>query len=66
MCLKKIGVSILLVEQNARVALLVVDFGNVLETGKIELEVPAAQLADNCRVIETYLGLSTKAQTEWS
>ena len=66
MYLKKIGVSILLVEQNARVALLVVDFGYVLETGKIELEGSAAQLADNCRVIETYLGLSTKTQTEWS
>lgn len=64
--LKKTGVSILLVEQNARVALHVADYGYVLETGKIVLEGPAAQLADNRRVIDTYLGLSTKAQTERS
>jgi len=60
--LKKTGVSILLVEQNARVALHVADYGYVLETGRIVLEGPAAELADNRRVIDTYLGLSTRAQ----
>jgi branched-chain amino acid transport system ATP-binding protein len=62
--LKKIGVSILLVEQNARVALHVADYGYVLETGRIVLEGAAAELADNRRVIDTYLGLSTRAQAD--
>jgi branched-chain amino acid transport system ATP-binding protein len=54
--LRKEGVSILLVEQNARAALQVADYGYVLETGAIALEGPASQLADDPRVIETYLG----------
>ncbi|MBI3370947.1 MAG: ATP-binding cassette domain-containing protein [Betaproteobacteria bacterium] len=58
--LKKTGVSILLVEQNARAALQVADYGYVLETGEIVLEGEAAGLASNPRVIETYLGLAGK------
>jgi branched-chain amino acid transport system ATP-binding protein len=54
------GVSILLIEQNARAALEVADFGYVLETGAIALEGPAEQLADDPRVIETYLGAARK------
>ena len=54
--LRQEGVSILLVEQNARAALQVADHGYVLETGEIALEGPAADLADDPRVIETYLG----------
>jgi branched-chain amino acid transport system ATP-binding protein len=54
--LRQSGVSILLIEQNARAALEVADHGYVLETGAIALEGPAAQLADDPRVIETYLG----------
>jgi len=50
------GVSILLIEQNARAALEVANHGYVLETGAIALEGPAAQLAGDPRVIETYLG----------
>ncbi|MBL0918724.1 MAG: ABC transporter ATP-binding protein [Hydrogenophaga sp.] len=50
------GVSILLVEQNARAALQVADEGHVLETGDMVLSGPAAQLATDPRVIETYLG----------
>jgi branched-chain amino acid transport system ATP-binding protein len=50
------GVSILLVEQNARAALDVADYGYVLETGEIGLHGPAQELADDPRVIETYLG----------
>jgi branched-chain amino acid transport system ATP-binding protein len=57
--LKKTGVSMLLVEQNARAALQVADYGYVLETGDIVLEGPAAELATNPRVAETYLGLSS-------
>ena len=55
--LRKTGVSILLVEQNARAALQVADYGYVLENGEIALEGPSRELADNPRVIETYLGL---------
>ena len=58
--LKKSGVSILLVEQNARAALQVADRGYVLETGQIALEGSAAELAANPRVIESYLGLAVK------
>jgi len=59
--LREQGVSILLVEQNARAALGVADHGYVLETGDLVLEGPAEQLADDPRVIETYLG-SQKAR----
>ncbi|VFR95404.1 Branched-chain amino acid transport ATP-binding protein LivF (TC 3.A.1.4.1) [plant metagenome] len=55
--LRDTGVSILLVEQNARAALQVADYGYVLETGEVVLEGPAASLATNPRVIESYLGL---------
>lgn len=55
--LRETGVSILLVEQNARAALQVADYGYVLETGEIVLEGPSADLAANPRVIESYLGL---------
>ena len=53
------GVSILLVEQNARAALQVADYGYVLETGEIVLDGPAGALAVDPRVIETYLGSKT-------
>ena len=56
--LKRTGVSMLLVEQNARAALQVADYGYVLETGEIVFEGPAAELARNPRVAETYLGFS--------
>ena len=59
--LKRTGVSMLLVEQNARAALQVADYGYVLETGNIVLEGAAAELAGHSRVIETYLGLSAAA-----
>jgi len=56
--LRRTGVSILLVEQNARAALHVADHAYVIETGEIVLEGPARQLASDPKVIETYLGLS--------
>jgi branched-chain amino acid transport system ATP-binding protein len=55
--LRTSGVAILLVEQNARAALQVADFGYVLETGEVALEGPASDLASNPRVVESYLGL---------
>ena len=54
--LRQAGVSILLIEQNARAALEVSEYAYVLETGAIALEGPAHQLAGDARVIETYLG----------
>ncbi|MDH4568904.1 ABC transporter ATP-binding protein [Pseudomonas sp. BN414] len=60
--LRQQGVSILLVEQNARAALRVADYAYVLETGQIAMQGPAAQLADDPRVIEAYLGLASKHQ----
>ncbi|HTP99322.1 MAG TPA: ABC transporter ATP-binding protein [Casimicrobiaceae bacterium] len=56
--LKATGVSILLVEQNARAALHVSDYGYVLETGECAIEGPSADLAANPRVAATYLGQS--------
>ncbi|AHG65328.1 ABC transporter ATP-binding protein [Advenella mimigardefordensis] len=50
------GVSVLLIEQNARAALQISDFGYVLETGEIALEGAAAQLLDDPRIIQLYLG----------
>jgi branched-chain amino acid transport system ATP-binding protein len=57
--LKSTGVSILLVEQNARAALQIADYGYVLEMGEFVLEGRAADLAASPRVVETYLGLAT-------
>jgi branched-chain amino acid transport system ATP-binding protein len=54
--LRQAGVSILLIEQNARAALQVADYGYVLEMGRIALEGPAASLCANPRVTESYLG----------
>jgi len=54
--LRELGVSILLVEQNARAALETADFGYVLETGEIVHSGPAADLIHDPRVIASYLG----------
>ena len=59
--LRATGVTILLVEQNARAALDVADHGYVLEMGEIALEGPAAELAKDPRVIDTYLGAARKS-----
>lgn len=50
------GTSILLVEQNAQMALSIADRGYVLETGRITLEGDAQQLLEDPMVIEAYLG----------
>lgn len=60
--LRRRGVSILLVEQNARAALQVADYAYVLENGRTAMEGAASQLRDDPRVIETYLGLGGKHQ----
>ena len=58
--LRSTGVTILLVEQNARAALEVADYGYVLEMGEVALQGPAEDLAKDPRVIETYLGAARK------
>jgi branched-chain amino acid transport system ATP-binding protein len=55
---KEAGVSLLIVEQNARVALKVADYAYVMETGRIVLDGEAAQLSQNADIKEFYLGLT--------
>ncbi|MBM3172991.1 MAG: ABC transporter ATP-binding protein [Chloroflexi bacterium] len=50
--------SILLVEQNARAALGIADYGYVLESGRVVLDGPAVKLEQNEDIKEFYLGLS--------
>jgi branched-chain amino acid transport system ATP-binding protein len=54
--LNESGVSILLVEQNARAALETANFGYVMETGEIVHSGSSATLIDDPRLISTYLG----------
>ena len=54
--LRQDGLAILLVEQNVRAALQISDHGYVLEMGEVVAEGPAAELAHDPRVLETYLG----------
>ena len=58
--LRKTGVTTLLVEQNARAALETADYGYVLEMGEIALQGAASDLANDSRVIDTYLGAARK------
>jgi branched-chain amino acid transport system ATP-binding protein len=60
--LRQTGVTILLVEQNARAALEVANHGYVLEMGELGLHGPADELARDPRVIDTYLGAARAAQ----
>jgi branched-chain amino acid transport system ATP-binding protein len=57
--LRASGVSVLLVEQNARAALEVADEAHVMELGEIRLSGSAKDVAANPAVIESYLGLTT-------
>ncbi len=60
--LRATGVAILLVEQNARAALQIADRGYVLETGEVTVSGTSAELADNPRVVEAYLGMGHQAR----
>ncbi|MEO6270061.1 MAG: ABC transporter ATP-binding protein [Lautropia sp.] len=53
---KELGITILLVEQNARMALNVASFGYIMESGKVVLDGPRQSLVDNEDVKEFYLG----------
>ena len=55
--LRKTGVSILLVEQNARAALEVADYAYVMELGAITTQGSPAEIAGNPKLVESYLGL---------
>jgi branched-chain amino acid transport system ATP-binding protein len=59
--LRETGIAILLVEQNARAALDIADHGYVLEMGEVVLEGPSGALADDPRIIATYLGTGRHA-----
>ncbi len=52
----KTGITIILVEQNARMALRLASYAYVLETGRVALEGPATELKDDPYVKEIYLG----------
>ena len=54
--LRQTGLSVLLIEQNARAALQTADYGYVLETGELSLKGRAEDLLHDERVIATYLG----------
>ncbi|GAA5233711.1 ABC transporter ATP-binding protein [Verticiella sediminum] len=56
------GVSVLLVEQNARAALRIADYAYVLELGRIAMQGPAAELANDPRVVDAYLGAGSRHQ----
>lgn len=58
--LRQMGVAVLLVEQNARAALQIADYGYVLETGEVAIEGASEVLEDDPKVIESYLGLGGK------
>jgi branched-chain amino acid transport system ATP-binding protein len=55
--LKSLGVTVLLVEQNAYAALRIADRGYVMETGRITMAGPAAELIADERIRAAYLGL---------
>ena len=54
--IRKSGVAVLLVEQNARLALRTADYAYILDQGRIALEGPAPELAGDERVVSAYLG----------
>jgi branched-chain amino acid transport system ATP-binding protein len=66
--LRSTGVAVLLVEQNARAALQIADYGYVLETGELAFEGPSTELASNPRVAAAYLGQGGKkaASSAWA
>ena len=54
--INRMGVTVLLIEQNANMALKIADIGYVLETGKITLTGPGSELLSNEAVKKAYLG----------
>ncbi|MCP9625990.1 ABC transporter ATP-binding protein [Rhodopseudomonas palustris] len=56
--LRDAGVSVLLVEQNAKAALAIADRAYVMELGEFVLDGPASEVAENEQVVASYLGFS--------
>jgi len=54
--LRRTGLAVLLIEQNARAALQVADYGYVLELGQISMQGESEKLANDSQVIQAYLG----------
>jgi len=61
--LKASGVSILLVEQNARAALQIASHGYVLETGTVAIAGSSEAIARDARVAATYLGRAPESNS---
>jgi len=62
---EKEGVSILLAEQNTNVALRYAHYGYILESGRIVMDGPAAELRENPDVKEFYLGMSDEGRKSY-
>ena len=62
--LRETDVALIVVEQNARAALQIADHGYVLETGDVILQGPSGVLAQDPRIIESYLGVGRKRQVD--
>jgi branched-chain amino acid transport system ATP-binding protein len=63
--INRAGTSVLLVEQNANMALAIADHGYVLETGKIVMDRPAAELREDEDIKEFYLGLGAEGRVSF-
>ena len=63
--INRAGTSVLLVEQNANMALSIADHGYILETGKVVMDKPAAELREDEDVREFYLGLRQEGATSF-
>ncbi|MBS0248647.1 MAG: ABC transporter ATP-binding protein [Proteobacteria bacterium] len=64
--LKRDGVSILLVEQNAKAALQVADYAYAIEAGRVVLHGPASELISDPRIVDVYLGTAEAADYQAS
>lgn len=62
--IKDAGTTVLLVEQNAKQALKIADYGYVMETGKIIIEGKASELIVDPRIVEAYLGRKSTSVEE--
>ena len=62
--ISEIGTTILLVEQNARLALEIATFGYIMESGRIVLEGTSEELRENKDVQELYLGLGAQEDSD--
>jgi branched-chain amino acid transport system ATP-binding protein len=59
------GTSVLIVEQNATMALSIASHGFVMENGKVVLDGPASELLENQDVRESYLGMGEAGRTSY-